>query len=199
MNHQAEVAPVKPGTVVVLACLLAVILIAGWVLKVHPFGRSPESAAGPAVKRPVAARVAANAGEPEVVPSVEDQWGIRVAGIKLTSANLVMELSYQVTDPAKAALLNDGTTAASVLEPTTGTTIRIGAPPQRAGSVSQHSRARSAALMMRGAGSFPPAPNRIVPGKTYTVQLPNAPDIVKKGVQVVVVIGDVWTDDITVQ
>jgi len=59
----------------------------------------------------------------------------------------------------------NGATPASVLDPATGTQIRIGAPPQRTGAVSQHSRARSAALMMRDAGSFPPAPNRVVAGR----------------------------------
>jgi hypothetical protein len=122
-----------------------------------------------------------------------------VSGIKLTSANLVMEMRYEVTDPAKSALLDDGATAASVVAPDTGTTIRIGAPPQQAGGVSAHSRARSAALMMRAAGSFPPPPNRIIAGRTYTIQLPNPPELVKKGSKVVVVIGNFRTDYITVE
>jgi hypothetical protein len=53
--------------------------------------------------------------------------------------------------------------------------------------------------MMRDAGSFPPAPNRVVAGKTYTVQLPNVPALVKTGSKVVVVIGDFRTDYITVE
>jgi len=39
-----------------------------------------------------------------MISPVEDQWGIRVSGIKLTGANLVMELSYEVTDPDKASV-----------------------------------------------------------------------------------------------
>jgi hypothetical protein len=194
MKHQTKGARIKPDLVVVLACALATIVILVWII-----GRSPAPVAGPPVmKQPVAPRTPASA-LPAIASSLEDQWGIHVSGIKLTSANLVMELRYEVTDPAKSALLNDGATAASVIAPDTGTTIRIGAPPQREGGVSEHSRARSAALMMRGAGSFPPPPNRIIAGKTYTIQLPNPPDLIKKGTRVVVVIGDFRTDYITVE
>ena len=193
MKHQTKGARIKPDLVVVLACALATIVILVWII-----GRSPAPVAGPVMKQPVAPKTPASA-LPAVASSMEEQWGIHVIGIKLTSANLVMELRYEVTDPAKSALLNDGATPASIIAPDTGTTIRIGAPPPRAGGVSEHSRARSAALMMRDAGSFPPPANRIIAGKTYTIQLPNPPDLVKKGTRVVVVIGDFRTDYITVE
>jgi len=196
MKNHTEGARIKPDLVVVLACSLAAIVILVWIFKIQPSMRSHGSVAGPAVKHPAAAKMVPARGP---ASPVEEQWGIRVSSVTLTGADLVMELRYEVTDPAKAALLNDGATAASVLDPDTGTTIRIGAPPERPGGVSQHSRARSAALMMREAGSFPPPPNRIVLGKTYSIQLPNPPDRVKKGSRVVVVIGNFRTDYITVE
>jgi hypothetical protein len=197
MKHQTIGARIKPDLVVVLACAFAAIVILAWIFKIQPTLHPQGSAAG-TVARHSAPRMPPASGPPGPVSPVEEQWGIRVSSIQLTNTNLALELRYEVTDPAKAALLSDGATAASVLDPATGKTIRIGAPPERPGGVSQHSRARSAMLMMGDAGSFPPAPNRIVPGKTYTVQLPHPPDLVKKGSRVVVVIGDFRTDYITV-
>jgi hypothetical protein len=194
MNRQSAGARIKPDLIVVLACSVAAIVILVLII-----GGSRSRVAAPMEKKPAPAKTVSAGVQPGMISPVEDQWGIRVSGIKLTGANLVMELSYEVTDPDKAALLDDGATPASVLDPATGTQIRIGAPPQRTGAVSQHSRARSAALMMRDAGSFPPAPNRVVAGKTYTVQLPNVPALVKTGSKVVVVIGDFRTDYITVE
>jgi len=183
-------------TVVLVGCLAASLFLI-WKFPSRP-PASPGFVADLVVNQPVAP-ISAPAEKPGPLSTVENQWGIRVSGVRLTSSNLVMELRYEVTDPAKAASLADGTTAAAVLDPVSGRTIRIGAPPQRPNGVSPHSRARSAALMMREAGSFPPAPNRIVPGKIYCVQLPNLPNLVRKGSEVVVVIGNARTDLLTVE
>ena len=100
--------------------------------------------------------------------------------------------------PKLAISLTNGQTAAYLLEPVSGMKIPLGTP-QPEGAFSPHSRARSAALMMRGAGSFPPAPNRMAAGRTYSVLLPNPAGVVKSRSAVVVVIGDARTDNLTVE
>lgn len=130
---------------------------------------------------------------------LEAQWGIRITGIALAEAERALNLRYEVVDPDKAAQLYDGATKAFLLDVDHENAIQIGAPPAHGAVGSRHSRARSQALMMREAGSFPPPPSRIQPGKIYSVLVPNLNRAVKRGNQVAVIIGRYSTEQMTVQ
>jgi hypothetical protein len=53
--------------------------------------------------------------------------------------------------------------------------------------------------MMHQAGEFPPPPNRLAAGKTYSLLLPNPGGMVKSGSQVAFVVGNYRTAALTVE
>ena len=154
-----------------------------------------------AVAEPPAAAMTPAPIEPVPRGPLEDQWGIHVCGVGPAKGreNYALEFRYKVVAQDRAALLAEGNNMNDLIDQASGTRIPLSAPLQVAWPFDPHSRARSMALAMREAGSFPPPPNRLIPGKTYSVLVPNAEGVVKSGNKVAVLIGDVRVDDITVE
>jgi hypothetical protein len=137
--------------------------------------------------------------EPARVTALEKQWGIQITSVDLTDEDATLDLCYKITDPEKTALLYNGKTEAYLLDQVSGAKILMGIPPQGEGVFPLRSRARSAALMMSGAGAFPPVPSRLIAGRSYFILVPNPGKIVKRGNRVAVAIGDAKSSDVTVE
>ena len=191
---------IRPGFLVTLAVSLVAIIALLWLVRSKP--PSPNAAVEARVAEPPAQTVKAITAVPPADPvkpsTLEEMWGIQVTGIGLTRANSTIELRYKVLAPEKATLLADSQSEAYILDHASGAKIPLRSP-QPEGPFSQHSRARSAALMMREAGSFPPTPSRMVPDKVYSVLLPNPGSVVKGGNKVALVVGTARNDNLVVE
>jgi hypothetical protein len=231
MNPQDTNNHIRPGFVVLLVCLVAVVVVPFWMYKTKSAGvvvetplamKSPdvaetqsnsESAAGePGGAEIVAVVQPSNSMQPSVVvqptapvaparpagsSTLELQRGIQFFDAQLVMDDSMVELHYAVSAPDKAALLTHVETEAYLIEQTSGVRIPLCPPLQKNWPFPDHSRARSMALMMPEAGTFPPPPNRLTVGKTYAILLPNPNGILKTGSQVVVVVGNFRSDVFT--
>ena len=191
---------IRPGFLVTLAVSLVAIIALLWLVRTRP--PSPNAAVESRVAEPPSQTVKATTPVPPAGPvkssTLEEMWGIQVTGIGLTRANSAIELRYKVLAPEKATLLADSRSEAYILDHASGAKIPLRSP-QLEGAFPQHSRARSAALMMRDAGSFPPTPSRIIPDKVFSVLLPNPGSVVKGGNKVAMVAGTARSDNLLVE
>lgn len=152
---------IRPGFLFLLVCALAGTMGLLWLYRAKaPATESTaevttavESSAvvEPAFAEPPAAEPAAT----DTAGPLEAKWGIQVAGLSLSRADSAVELRYVVTSPEKTASLADQKKEAYLIELVSGAKIPI-ATPSSEGVGRPHSRARSMALMMPGAGTFPP-------------------------------------------
>jgi hypothetical protein len=191
---------IRPGFLLTLAATVVALIALLWLVRSRP--SSPKAAGEERVAEPPAQAAKANPATAPAGPvkssALEEMWGIEVTGIGLTRTNSAIELRYKVLAPEKATLLADSQSDAYILDHASGAKIPLRSP-QPEGAFPQHSRARSAALMMRESGSFPPTPSRIVPDKVYSVLLPNPGGVVKGGNKVAIVVGAVRNDNLVVE
>ena len=160
---------------------------------------APQPAPPQAEPAPIAAAPAPPPSAPAGPPSpVEQQWGIQVASIRLSQAESAIDLRYTVVAPEKAAVLASDPTAAYLVDQTSGAKIPMLTLPDDGGSPTNLSP-RTTARMMHRAGEFPPAPTRVVPGKVYSILLPNPGGALKSGSKVSLVVGNYQTGAMTVQ
>lgn len=214
MNHQDTDNRIRPGLLLLVACVLAAILIPLGISAIH---KSKPSSAGatttaessatvkPSAAHETAAPAAAvepaaamNPAAPVLSTALEEPWGIQVSSIRLTKADAAVDLRYKVVAPEKAALLAADKTTAYLIDQASGAKIQMLASPQE-GAWPTNTRARTAARMMHQAGEFPPPANRLAAGKTYSLLLPNPGGMVKSGSKVALVVGNCRTDALTVE
>ena len=178
----------------------------------HKDGAEQAPAAAPVVTEPALAvpsePIVAAAAEtatpipppPNGTPSpFEAQWGIRISDVMQTHTESVLEMSYIVVDPAKIATLSDGVNTPYLIEQASGAKVMLCVPMHEKWPFAGHSRARSMALISNGAGGFPPAAGKVVPGRTYSLLIPNPDLTVKKGSRVAVSVGDIRSDILAVE
>ncbi len=101
-------------------------------------------------------------------PTMEEQWGIEVVGLRLTAANYMLDFRYKVLDADKAAPIFDRATKPVLIHKATGAELPVPRP------------AKTGPLRPSNA----PQVDRI-----YFMFFSN-PGIVKVGDEVAVVIGD---------
>lgn len=206
MNHQDTDNRIRPGLIVVAACALAAILIPVGISAFHKSkpssaGATPTASSSAAVKPSAvhdAAAAAVNPAAPVLSTALEEPWGIQVSSVRLTKADSAVDLRYKVVAPEKAALLAGDKTTAYLIDQASGVKIQMLASPQEA-AWPTNTRARTAARMMHQAGEFPPPPNRLAAGKTYSLLLPNPGGTVKSGSKVTLVVGNYRTDTLNVE
>jgi hypothetical protein len=63
-------------------------------------------------------------------PNLEERWGIRVLGVRLTSGGYMIDFRYQVTDAAKAAPLFDRKVHPVLMDEATGAKMAVPNPPK---------------------------------------------------------------------
>ena len=130
---------------------------------------------------------------------IEGKWGIRIFGVWLAQDNAAVELSYQVTGPDRAKFLSGNNSENHLIDLASGKQIPLCPSQLKEWPFSPHSRARSMALSMSEAGTFPPPPNRLVAGKTYTVLIPNPNGLMESGSKVAVIVGGVRSGVILIE
>ena len=130
---------------------------------------------------------------------LESQWGIRFTGIKPALKGSAVEVRYMVTDAVRAAQIADGTTTAYLAGQDNGARIMVCAPRHEAWPFPSHSRSKSLAMTLRGAGGFPPAPGRIKTGMTYTLMVPNPEGAFKAGSRAAIEAGQLKSDILIVE
>lgn len=110
--------------------------------------------------------------------SVQQQWGIEVQSISLSSANYMLDFRYKVIDPAKAAPLLRRPVESYVIDQASGSKLIVPRPP-KVGSLRQT--------------TMKPEAERI-----YFVMFANPGKFVKPGNKVTVAIGDMRISDLVV-
>jgi hypothetical protein len=110
---------------------------------------------------------------------VEEQLGVRVEGLHLSSAGYMIDFRYRVLDPVKAAPLLDRKLSPYLLDESTG--ARLGVPDApKVGQLRPTSR------------------NKIIPGRNYFILFANPGRYLRPGSRVSLVAGDTRISHLTV-
>lgn len=113
--------------------------------------------------------------------SAEDEFGIEVLGVRLTSAGFMLDFRYRVLDADKAAPLLDRTRKAYLVDSVTGREHQVPNPP-KVGPLRQSLRT-----------------GKPETGRTYFAVFGNPGKQIHPGQEVRVVIGDFRSDPIVVR
>jgi hypothetical protein len=192
--------------VLVLVCLAA---FAGVLLWINRPGTPPASVSAEpsATPEPVTTSEPATASDPAatVVPTatapataIEEKWGLQVSSISLTNTDGAVDLRYTVLAPEKTALLTGTNAQVYLIDQASGTKLPMFTAAQD-GAAPAIVPPRTVRRMMRQAGIFPPPPNRLLAGKTYSLQIPNWGQALKRGAKVTVVVGNARVENLTVE
>lgn len=112
---------------------------------------------------------------------IEEKWGIRVEGLRLTAEGHMCDFRFRVIDAAKAASLINRKNSASLLNETTGMMTYVPAPPK--------------AVLLRQTVK----PGSPAEGKTYFIFFANPGKLIKTGTRATVSIGDFVLPGLVVQ
>ena len=198
----------RPGVVgVLLAVVLAAFL--PWLLRVGRHSAAPsfgdadpvphatgDACADSAVPVPTPA-LAVEAARVQTSP-LEEQGGIQVGRVELAMAGAALNIRYTIVASNKASELHDQAVPAYLVDQSGQTRISLGSAAA-VGSLSGHSRARSAMASMTDARGFPPAPNRLREGEAYSLLIPNPRGAIKAGDKVSLVVGAFYVENLTVE
>ena len=119
--------------------------------------------------------------EQPVTDSLALQWGIRVEGLRLSSAGSMLDFRYRVLDAKKAAPLLDGKSQPTLLDAAHG--ARLGVPESPVlGRIRQTARN-----------------NNILLDRNYFILFGNPGKVLRSGDTVTLLLGQVKVTDLTVQ
>lgn len=128
---------------------------------------APISPAGPA------------AGQPVDPQSPEQQWGVKIIGIRLAAAGYMLDFRYRVIDPVKAGLLFDPQFKPCLTDQGTGARMMVPAPPK--------------------IGPLRSSGKAVLPNRVYFIMFANPGQYIKAGNKVTVEIGAFKITDLVVQ
>ncbi len=111
--------------------------------------------------------------------TVEQEWGVEIVSMRLSSAGHMLDFRYKVIDPDKAARIASRKVKAILIDQETGTRFAVPNPP-KIGPLRQTSI-------------------KLKQGKTYFVLFTNPGRFIKQGNKVTVQIGNFVAQDIVVQ
>jgi hypothetical protein len=198
-NHNTQ-NRLRPLALLVGAFLVTALGVVIWISRPAPppvnLPAEGSAATEPAAETETAAAVAPVASSPP--SALEEQWGIQVSSMTLTNADTVVLLCYKVVAPEKTARLAETNAEVYVIDQASGAKLPMFSAPKEA-TASTTVPARTARRMMRLAGSFPPAPSRLIEGSSHSLQIPNWNGTLKSGSKVAVVVGSLRTDNLTVE
>ena len=119
--------------------------------------------------------------EQPVTDALASQWGIRVEGLRLSSAGSMLDFRYRVLDAKKAAPLLDGKSQPTLLDAAHG--ARLGVPESPVlGRIRQTARN-----------------NNILLDRNYFIMFGNPGKVLRSGDTVTLLLGQVKITDLTVQ
>lgn len=110
--------------------------------------------------------------------AVEENWGIRVEGIRQSAAGYMLDFRYRVLDPEKAAPLFDRKTKPYLIDQASGKKFQVPNPPKTGPLRS----------------SNPPQADRV-----YAIFFGNPGTYIRPGSMVTVVIGEFMAEDLVVR
>ena len=110
--------------------------------------------------------------------NLEEKWGVKVVGVRLTAGNHMLDFRYRVTDSEKAWQLLQKKTERYLIQQTTGKKFHV--PTTRLGPLRQ--------------SAVKPATDR-----DYIILFANTGQAIKAGDKVTVVIGDFKAEDLVVE
>ena len=110
---------------------------------------------------------------------IEEQLGVRIEGLHLSSAGYMVDFRYRVLDPVRAAPLLDRKLSPYLLDETTG--ARLGVPDApKVGQLRPTSR------------------NKVIPGRNYFILFANPGRYLQPGSKVTLVTGNTQISHLTV-
>lgn len=112
-------------------------------------------------------------------PSLEEEWGIQIASLRVSAAGRIIDFRYRVVDPAQAARLGDRKLRPCLIDQASGTKLGVPNAP-KVGALRQNTQ--------------PP-----IAGRIYFILFSNPGKAVKAGSKVTVVIGDCRVENLTVE
>lgn len=112
--------------------------------------------------------------------SIEQDWGVKIEGMRLTAGGYMLDFRYRITDPDKAAPILDPAKKPHLIDQATGAMFIVPAPSK--------------------VGSLRPTANGSpIEGRTYFVIFSNPGMFVKAGNKVTVEIGDFRAENLVVE
>jgi hypothetical protein len=109
---------------------------------------------------------------------LEESWGIRILGLRLSAGGYMLDFRYRVLDPTKAAPLLDRSVKPHLIDQASGAKVIVPSPPKI------------------GPLRTTQAPQA---GRSYFVIFANPGVYIERGSKVTVVIGDFRAEDLTVE
>ena len=116
--------------------------------------------------------------EQPATPTLEEKWGIRIIGVRLTAADMMLDFRYRVIDPEKAASLLSRQIKPHLIDQATGRKFEV---------------TRTRLGPMRQTAVKPQA------DRNYIILFANQGKTVKRGNKVTVVIGDFVIENLVVE
>ena len=124
---------------------------------------------------------AAETPERNEIQQLEEQWGVKVSGVRLTAAGYMLDFRYTIKDPEKAAPLVTRKIKPFLVDSESGAELIVPTPP-KVGALRSNSR-----------NALP------IADRCYFILFANPGGLVKQGNRVSVVIGDFRVDDLIVE
>jgi hypothetical protein len=133
---------------------------------------------GSLLQRAFAEEAKVESAETEQSINLEEKWGVKVVGVRLTAGNHMLDFRYRVTDPEKAWQLTQKKTERYLIQQTTGNKFHV--PTTRLGPLRQ--------------SAVKPATDR-----DYIILFANTGQAIKAGDKVTVVMGDFKAENLVVE
>jgi len=111
---------------------------------------------------------------------IENQLGIKIVGLRRSSAGYMLDFRYRLLDPAKAASLLDRKIRPYLLDEATGAQLGVPNAP-KVGQLRPTSR------------------NNVIPGRNYYILFANPGRYLKAGSKVTLIAGDTRISQLTVE
>jgi len=116
--------------------------------------------------------------EKKVPVDMEEKWGVKIVGMRLTAAGNMIDFRYKVIDPKKAAPILDRKNQPQLIDQTSNRMVNVKNMP-KIGRLRQNTKTP-------------------VEGRVYFMLFPN-PGFIKAQSKVTIVVGDFRAEDITVE
>jgi len=165
----------------ILICLFFGFLLAGCATSSGVRENEPSSIEEQSVLQEVPAQIAeaVNFKEPsEALSGLEEKWGIRILGVRLTAADFMLDFRYRVLDADKAKSLLSRQIKPHLIDQETGKKFEV--PRTRLGP-------------MRQTAVKPQA------DRNYIIFFANTGNVLKRGSKVTVVIGEFVVENLVVE
>ena len=169
---------IRRSFVLVLLTCVALLLFAGWVLKLRPVAPRTSDSGGQLGRAEASdedAQAVRNPASAAPRSTLAERMGIEVSAVRLTLAGRAVDVRYKVLDPDRAARLADRNTKAFLIDQATGRRLALPGPPRR------------------------PSAGKPAEGSSYFMMFASTGAPLKPGAKLALFIGDAREDDLVLQ